>query len=85
MTRIRDIPLKNIIIPVFLSLFLIGCAGYLNTGVSSVRKANDTLAQGLIASMCGISVGAFYRLKNPVYKAGIRKLCGGSNDIELGD
>ncbi len=71
-------------IPIILSLFLIGCSS-LGSTIQSVKAANDTIAQTLITSMCGISVGAFYRLKNPVYKAGIRKLCGGSNDIELVD
>ena len=63
---------------------LTGCA-YLATGVDAVKTANDTIAQGLIAGMCGISVGAYYRLQSPLHKDGIKKLCGGSNAIELGE
>ncbi|KKL73178.1 hypothetical protein LCGC14_2077500 [marine sediment metagenome] len=68
-------------------LFLSGCTtaqkAYLGFAIESIKDTKDTIASGLIASMCGISVGAYYRLKNPTHKEGIRKLCGGSNMIEL--
>jgi len=73
----------------FLTLFLIlsGCTtaqkAYLGFAVESIKDAKDTIAFGLIASMCGISVGAYYRLPNPTHKEGIRKLCGGGNTVEL--
>ena len=79
--------MNKTIISVILSLFLISCTtaqkGYLGFVVESVKDTNDTIAQGLISSMCGISVGAYYRLQNTVHKNGIRKLCGGSNSVEL--
>lgn len=81
--------ISKLFIPVSLVLFLAGCSaiqkGYLSAGVESIRDTNDTLAQGLIASMCGISVGAYYRLQSPLHKDGIKRLCGGNNAIELGD
>lgn len=76
--------ISRLIVLATLSIFLVGCS-YLSTGVTSVRTTNDVIARGLIASMCGISVGAYYRLKNPTYKDGIKRLCGGSNTIELGE
>ena len=77
---------------IYLGLFVVliiltGCTAaqkaYLGFAIESVKDTKDTIASGLIASMCGISVGAYYRLKNPTHKEGIRKLCGGSNTIEL--
>ena len=69
---------------VTIGLVLASCS-YLEGVTQSVKTTNDKLAGTLITGMCGITVGAYYRLKNPVYKEGIRKLCGGNNTIELSE
>ncbi len=74
--------IKLTTLPVILGLFLASCS-YLDTVTQSVRTVNDTVAKTLITSMCGITVGAYYRLENPLYKEGIKRLCGGNNAIEL--
>jgi hypothetical protein len=64
---------------------VLGSCSYLQSATQSVKTVNDTIAQTLIIGMCGITVGAYYRLKNPLHKEAINKLCGGDNIIELGE
>lgn len=45
--------------------------------VQKIRTTNDTIAQGLIASICGMTLGAYQRLPYPAMRRGIDALCGG--------
>ena len=46
-------------------------------GIEKVKSGNDTIAAGLIAATCGMSVGAYYRLDNELTQRGVAMLCGG--------
>jgi len=68
----------------FLVLFLAGCtaqqAAVINLGIEKVKTSNDTTATVLIQSTCGMTVGAYHRLENPIDKRGVDLLCGGNGE-----
>lgn len=71
-------------IPIFLPLLLGACtaqqAAVVNLGLEKVKATNDTTAQVLIQSTCGMTLGAYHRLESPTDKQGADLLCGGTWD-----
>ncbi|KKK88679.1 hypothetical protein LCGC14_2740710 [marine sediment metagenome] len=52
-------------------------------GVAKVRDGNDTTAKTLIATVCGMTVGAYNRLESPTDRRGVDLLCGGDGEDPL--
>ncbi|MFQ5774212.1 MAG: hypothetical protein ACE5GS_06830 [Kiloniellaceae bacterium] len=52
-------------------------------GVEKIKDANDAVALTLIQAACGMTVGAYHRLENPVQKRGVDLLCGGDGQDPL--
>ena len=76
--------------PIYLAvLFLVlgACTaaqqGVLNTGMEKIKTVNDTAAQVLIQSTCGMTVGAFSRLESPMDRRGVDLLCGGDGETPI--
>ncbi len=71
-------------LPIALALLLGGCTApqtaVANLGVQKVKAANDTLAQTLIVTVCGMTVGAFNRLESATDRRGVDLLCGGDGE-----
>jgi len=67
-----------------LALLLGACttqqAAVVDLGIEKVKAANDTTAQTLIATVCGMSVGAYNRLESPLERRGVDLLCGGDGE-----
>jgi hypothetical protein len=57
-------------------------SGYVkyNNAIKKVKAANDTTAQVLIQSACGMTVGAYNRLESPTDRRGVDLLCGGNGE-----
>ncbi len=55
-------------------------AAVLDLGVAKVRAGNDSVAKSLIATVCGMTVGAYHRLESPLARRGIDSLCGGDGN-----
>ena len=72
---------------IFLALILGACtaqqAGYLETKTKQIQATHDTTAKGLIAGVCAMSLGAYYRLANPLEARGAAMMCGGSGAAPL--
>ena len=47
---------------------------------AKVRAGNDSVAKNLIVTICGMTVGAYYRLESPAERRGVDLLCGGNGD-----
>lgn len=56
-------------------------------GIEKVKAANDTTAEVLIQSTCGMTLGAYYRLESPTDRQGGDRLCGGTwgRPVTVGD
>ena len=67
-----------------LALLLGACtsqqSAVIDLGVAKIRAGNDSAATTLIATICGMTVGAYYRLESPAARRGVDLLCGGSGD-----
>ena len=67
-----------------LALLLGGCtaqqAALADLGVANVKAANDTVAQTLIVTVCGMTVGAYNRLESASDRQGVDMLCGGDGE-----
>ncbi len=73
-------------IPIILALTLLlgACtaqqAAVIDLGIERVKAANDTTAQVLVQSTCGMTVGAYNRLESPTDRRGVDLLCGGDGE-----
>ncbi len=68
------------ILPIALALLLGACtapqAAVVGLATAKVQAANDVVARTLTASVCGLSVGSYFRL-DPPDRRGVALLCGG--------
>ena len=77
--------------PIALALLLGACtaqqAAVVDLGVAKAKATNDTTAKTLIATVCGMTVGAYNRLGSASDRQGVDLLCGGNGEdpITLGD
>ena len=63
------------------AFLLAGCTAaqraVVGQGVAHARQAKDTEAEGLKASVCAMSIGAYHRVNNPAERRALDVLCGG--------
>ncbi len=52
-------------------------------GVAKVQATNDTAAKTLIATVCGMTVGAYNRLGSASDRQGVDLLCGGDGESPI--
>ena len=64
-----------------IALALGGCA--LGEAQTKVKGAADTAAEALLTAACGVTVGAYFRLRNSNQQRGLQLLCGpGGQDLK---
>jgi hypothetical protein len=49
-----------------------------NTAIDDRKDFNDAKAAVTVQAVCGMSVGAFYRLQDTAWKEGVRLICSSS-------
>ncbi len=69
-----------IVVALILSGCTAGSKAALQTGIAGIQDGADTVAQTLIVSTCGMTVGAYKRLDNPNHQRGVDLLCGGNGE-----
>ncbi len=78
----RSLISKPIVIA--LALLLPACtaqqAALADLAADKVKTVNDTAAQTLIVTVCGMTVGAFNRLESATDRRGVDLLCGGNGE-----
>ncbi len=76
--------MHNLFGAVALALLLAACTTGQTTAVNlateKIKTANDTTAETLIVTVCGMTVGAYNRLGSPMDRRGVDLLCGGSGE-----
>ncbi len=58
-------------------------ATVVDLSIKKIRAAHDTTAAGLVAGVCAMSLGAYYRLENPLESRGASLMCGGEGNTPL--
>jgi hypothetical protein len=56
------------------------CVGATETGIRDRKAYNDDKAEVLLTAPCDVSLGAYYRIDNPVKQKALRLLCSGRDD-----
>jgi hypothetical protein len=55
-------------------------AAVVNLATEKIKVTNDTAAQTLIVTVCGMTVGAYNRLESASDRQGVDLLCGGDGE-----
>ena len=58
-------------------------ATLVDVSIGKIRDGHDTTAKGLIAGVCAMSLGAYYRLENPLQARGASMMCGGEGSTPV--
>ncbi len=77
----RRLTSARLIAMVLASAFIVGCAPGQQLavvgGMQAAQRAKDAEAQVLKASVCAMSIGAYYRINSELERRALDALCGG--------